>query len=58
MTNVVVVVKDGRVEQAYCRNKNVDVEILDMNTQDIDDLEQKEWGLKQIQNAKSYKELL
>ena len=58
MTNVVIVVKDGRVEQAYCRNKNVEVEVLDMDTQDIDDLEQREWRLKQIQNAKSYKELL
>ena len=51
MTNVVIVVKDGRVEQAYCRNKNVEVEVLDMDTQDIDDLEQREWRLKQIQNA-------
>ena len=58
MTNVVIVVKGGRVEQAYCRNKNVEVEVLDMDTQDIDDLEQREWRLKQIQNAKSYKELL
>ena len=58
MTNVVIVVKDGRVEKAYCRNKNVEVEVLDMDTQDIDDLEQREWRLKQIQNAKSYKELL
>ena len=58
MTNVVIVVKDGRVEQAYCRSKNVEVEVLDMDTQDIDDLEQREWRLKQIQNAKSYKELL
>ena len=58
MTNVVVVVKDGRVEQAYCRNKNVEVEVLDMDTQDIDNLEQKELRLKQIQNTKSYKELL
>ena len=32
MTNVVIVVKDGRVEQAYCRNKNVEVEVLDMDT--------------------------
>ena len=58
MTNVVIVVKDGRVEQAYCRSKNVEVEVLDMDTQDIDDLGQREWRLKQIQNAKSYKELL
>ena len=58
MTNVVIVVKDGRVEQAYCRSQNIEVEVLDMDTQDIDDLEQRELRLKQIQNAKSYKELL
>lgn len=58
VTNVVIVVKDGRVEQAYCRSQNIEVEVLDMDTQDIDDLEQREWRLKQIQNAKSYKELL
>ena len=58
MTNVMIVVKDGSVEQAYCRNKNVEVEVLDMDTQDIDDLEQREWRLKQIQNEKSYNELL
>ena len=58
MTNVVIVVKDGRVEQAYCRSQNIEVEVLDMDTQDIDDLEQREWRLKQIQNTKSYKELL
>lgn len=39
MTNVVVVVKDGRVEQVYCRNKNIEIEIFDMDTQDINDLE-------------------
>lgn len=58
MTNVVIVIKDGRVEQAYCRSKNIEVEVLDMDTQDIDDLEQKKWRLNQIQKAKSYKELL
>lgn len=58
MTNLVIVVEGGRVEQVYCRNKNIKVEILDMDIQDIDDLEQVEWRLEQIQKAKSYKELL
>ena len=48
----------GIARQLKARNKNVEVEVLDMDTQDIDDLEQREWRLKQIQNAKSYKELL
>ncbi len=58
MTNVVIVVKNGMVEQAYSRNKNVEVEILDMDTQNADDLAFREYRLKQIENAKSYKELL
>lgn len=58
MTNVVVVVKDGRVEQIYCRNKNIEIEIFDMDTQDINDLEQIKWRLKQIRSTKSYKELI
>ena len=58
MTNVVVVVKNGKIEQVYCRNKNVEVEVLDLDTLDIDDLENREWRLEQIQKAKSYKELL
>lgn len=58
MTNVVIVVKDGRVEQAYARNKNIEVEVLDMDTQDIDDLQQLEWRFKRIETAKSYKPLL
>ena len=58
MTNVVIVVKNGMIEQAYSRNKNVEVEILDMDTQNADDLAFREYRLKQIENAKSYKELL
>lgn len=58
MTNVVVVVRNGMVEQAYCRSKEVEVEVLDMDTQDLDELEQREWRLKQIKKSKSYKEKL
>ena len=58
MTNVVIVVKNGMIEQVYSRNKNVEVEILDMDTQNADDLVFREYRLKQIENAKSYKELL
>lgn len=58
MTNVVIVVKNGMIEQAYSRNKNVEVEIIDMDTQNADDLTFRKYRLKQIENAKSYKELL
>ena len=58
MTNVVIVIKNGMIEQAYSRNKNVEVEIIDMDTQNADDLTFRKYRLKQIENAKSYKELL
>ncbi len=58
MTNVVIVVRNGMIEQAYSRNKNVEVEVLDMDTQNEDDLTFRNYRLKQIENAKSYRELL
>lgn len=51
MTNVVVVVEDGRITEVLCRNKNISVEILDMDTQDIDDLEQRQWRLGEIHKS-------
>ena len=58
MTNVVVVVEDGRITEVLCRNKNISVEILDMDTQDIDDLEQRQWRLGEIHKSKSYKDII
>lgn len=58
MTKVVIIVKNGLIEQVYCRNKNIEVEILDMDTQDLDTCKEREQRLKQIKKANSYKELL
>ena len=58
MTNVVVVVEDGRITEVLCRNKNISVEILDMDTQDIDDLEQRQWRLGESHKSKSYKDIM
>lgn len=58
MTNVVIIVKDGRVEEALCRNKNVKVEILDMDTQDPEELQQLERRLNEIHKTKSYRDIM
>ena len=58
MTNVVIVVRGGMVESVYCRNKNVLAEVIDLDTQDTDELDEAEKRLAAIENAKSYKDIL
>ena len=58
MTNVVIVVRDGRVESVYSRNKNIDIELLDLDTQDLDEREELEKRLSAIENSKTYKDIL
>lgn len=58
MTNVIIVVKDGRVEEVFCRNKNVEVEVLDMDTQDPDELKERTARYENIRKSKSYKDIL
>ena len=58
MTNVVIVVKDGRVQEVLCRNKNIEVELLDLDDQDIESLKEKEKRYEELLNTKSYKDIL
>ncbi len=58
MTNIVIVVKDGMVQEVFCRNKNIEVELLDLDEQNIEDLREKEKRYEEIQKAKSYKDIL
>ena len=58
MTNVVVIIKDVAIQEILCRNKNVQIEVLDLDTQDMDDLEQRAWRLNQIHKCKSYKNII
>lgn len=58
MTNLVIVVKDGRVDEVLCRNKNVEVELLDMDTQDPEELQQLEKRLNEVHGCKSYKDIM
>lgn len=48
MTNVVIVVKNGMIQEILCRNKNVEVELLDLDDQDIESLKEKNSGIKSL----------
>lgn len=58
MTNVVIVVRDGRVESVYTRNKNIEIELLDLDTQDLEERDVLEARLSIIENTKTYKDIL
>lgn len=58
MTNVVIVVKNGMIQEILCRNKNVEVELLDLDDQDIESLKEKEQRYKELRRSKSYKDIL
>ena len=59
MTKVIVVVKGGMVTSVYTRNKNIEVEILDFDTQSFEDDELKEMRkrLDAIEKSKTYKDI-
>lgn len=57
MTKVIITVKGGMVQEVFCRNKDIDIEILDFDTQDPDELKEKETRYKQILNSKSYRDI-
>ena len=59
MTKVIVVVEGGMVTSVYTRNKNIEVEILDFDTQSFEDDELKEMRkrLDAIEKSKTYKDI-
>ena len=59
MTKVIVVVKDGMVTSVYTRNKNVEVEVLDFDSQSFEDDEIKALRkrLDDIEKSKTYKDI-
>ena len=57
MTKVIITVRGGMIQEVFCRNKNIDVEVLDFDTQNPDELEERETRYKQILKSKSYKDI-
>ncbi len=58
MTKVIVVVQGGMVQEVFCRNKNVEIEVLDLDEQNLEELKEKEQKYGKIQKSKSYKNIL
>lgn len=58
MTKVIIVVKSGMVQETFSRNKNISVEILDLDEEDTDKLKEKKKRYEKIQKSKSYKDIL
>ena len=57
MTKVIVVVNDGMVESVYTRNKNIDLEVIDLDSQDAQEARESEKRLAEIERSKSYRDI-
>ena len=58
MTNIAIVIRNGRVESVYTRNKKIEIEVLDLDTQDYNEKKVLKHRLSQIENSKTYKDIL
>lgn len=58
MTKVIIVVRDGMVESVFSRNKNVVAEVVDLDTEDEDELNEAEKRLAAVEDSKSYRDIL
>ena len=58
MTKVIIVVNGGKVESVYSRSKDIEIELLDLDTQDEDEKKAFDKRLSQIEKSKSYKDIL
>ena len=47
--NVVIVVKDGRVESVYSSDESILVDVIDLDTQDVEEMQDLEAELAEVQ---------
>jgi len=57
MKNIVIVVEEGIVQSVYADFGDVDVEIVDFDTEDPDELEEVQDRLDEIENDNSLTEI-
>ena len=57
MKNIVIVVEEGIVQSVYADFEDVDVEIVDFDTEDPDELEEAQDRLDEIEDDKSLTEI-
>lgn len=57
MKNIVIVVEDGIVQSVYADFGDVDVEIVDFDTEDPDEMKEAQGRLDEIEDDKSLTEI-
>ena len=55
--SVVVVIEGGMLQTAYSNNKNVSVELIDLDTQDEEELKENNKELKKLEKSKAFIEV-
>lgn len=58
MAKVIITVKDGLVQEVFCNDENICVEVLDFDTQDGDEAKELKERYDEVLNGKSYKDIL
>lgn len=58
MSKIIIVVRRGMVESVFSRRKDIEVEVVDFDTEDPDELKVVERRYAAIENSKSYKDIM
>lgn len=58
MTKVIIVVESGRVTNVYTRNKNIECELVDLDTTNESEYREKAKRLLDVERSKTYKDIL
>lgn len=58
MKKIIIVVRGGMVQEVLCKDKNIEVELLDFDEQDIDRFEEKGKRYNELHVDKSYINIL
>ena len=57
MQKICIIVEDGMVQAVYSTSKDIDVEVIDLDTTDWKEEEELRQRVDQIENMKSYKHI-
>lgn len=58
MTSVVIIKENGKVQGVFCRNKNVEAEVLDFDIDDKAKLSEYKKRRRQVMKAATYNDIL
>ena len=57
MTKVIITVQDGMIQEVFSTDQNIDVEVLDFDTQDISELKRIDAEYEKIRKDETYKNI-